>query len=97
MDFLAEGTTTPPMAETIALKCLAFLGGTPEALGRFLAISGASAETIRDRADDPGFLSAVLDFVLSDDDLLTEFCSAESLSARSIHLAAMELDGAACG
>jgi hypothetical protein len=85
------------MAETVALKCLAFIAGTPEALIRFLNASGASATGLRERTTDPGFLSAVLDFVLSDDGLLAEFCRAESLSARSIHLAAAELGEAACG
>ncbi|MFL5239121.1 MAG: DUF3572 domain-containing protein [Rhizomicrobium sp.] len=97
MDFLAESATTRLIAETVALKCLTFIAGTPEALSRFLTASGASAEMIREHADDPGFLSAVLDFILSDDDLLTEFCGAESLSARSIHLASAALGGAACG
>ena len=92
-----ESATTRLMAETVALKCLAFIVNTPEALARFLAASGASAATVRERANDPGFLSALLDFILSDDGLLTEFCSAEPLSTRSIHFAAAELGGVACG
>ena len=80
-------------AETIGLKALSFLAAEPEALDRFLAISGADPSTLRNGAETPHVLAAVLDFLLSDDPLLIRFCEGESLEARAVHLAAARLGG----
>lgn len=61
-------------AETLGLQALGWLAGRPEDAGRFLSMTGANAEEMRDRAADPEFLGFVLDFLLSDEDLLLAFC-----------------------
>jgi hypothetical protein len=74
-------------AETLGLKALGWLVNSPDDLGRFLNISGAGSAELRERASDPVFLGAVLDFLLSDDSLLTAFCEAESVDHKQVHVA----------
>jgi Protein of unknown function (DUF3572) len=62
-------------AETLAIKALGFIAGEPEALGRFLSISGIGPATLRRAAADPAFLAGVLDFFLADEPLLIAFAS----------------------
>jgi Protein of unknown function (DUF3572) len=78
---------------TLGLKALAFLAGAQEDLQRFMAVSGADAATLRARADEPEFLAAVLDYLLANETLLVDFCTAESLEPREVHLAAARLGG----
>ncbi len=80
-------------AETIALKALAYLANQEEVLVRFLAQSGAGAHELRARAEEPAFLASVADFLLADEGLVTGFCEAESLDARTLHLARHVLGG----
>lgn len=62
-------------AESLALQGLGWLAGQDEAFGAFLAQSGSDAATVRARAGDPEMLGAVLDFLLSDEQLLLRFCA----------------------
>jgi hypothetical protein len=78
---------TRERAETIGLNGLAFLAGLPEWLDRFLRLSGLETPALRARASDPDFLRAVLDFLLTDDVLVTDFCKEQGLEARDIHMA----------
>ena len=84
-----------PRAETLALKALAFLAGDGETLNRFLALSGLHLEDLRERADDPFLLGAVLDFMLGDDKLLSPFAESEGLDPKNVHAARRALPGAA--
>jgi Protein of unknown function (DUF3572) len=81
-------------AETIALKALAYLTNRADALERFLALSGAGPADLRARAGEPDFLAGVADFLLADEALLTGFCEAEALDAKSVHMARHVLAGA---
>ena len=74
---------TRDAAETLALKGLAFLVNSPEDLDRFLATSGVDAHTLRQSAGQPELLAAVMDFLLSQEVLLTRFCEDESLCAKA--------------
>src|SRR5436305_13872180 len=60
-------------AETLAIEALGFIAGQPEALGRFLAVSGIGPATLRRAAADPAFLAGVLVFLLGAEPLLTAF------------------------
>lgn len=86
---------TAASAETIALKALGFLVESPTALDRFLAETGADFLNLRERAAEPDFLAAVMDFLLADDALLTAFCESEAIDARTVHLMRRALPGAA--
>lgn len=63
-------------AETLALRALAWLLADDELLGRFLSQSGAAPGDLAQGAADPRFLGAVLDFLLTEDALVTGFCDA---------------------
>ena len=66
-------------AEIVALQALAWLAGTDELLPVFLGSTGASPGDLRSQAGDPGFLAAVLDFLLMDDAWVIAFCDAAGL------------------
>ncbi|MBU6442640.1 MAG: DUF3572 family protein [Alphaproteobacteria bacterium] len=81
-------------AETVALEALGFLAAA-DALGRFMAASGADIDVIRARAGDPEFLAAVMDFLLGDDALVTDFCAQQELDSAALHRLRRALPGAA--
>ncbi|MFY0679388.1 MAG: DUF3572 domain-containing protein [Thalassovita sp.] len=82
-------------AETLALKALAWLVGNEELLPVFLGASGASAEGLRDSANAPEFLGAVLDFLLMDDAWVTQCCDALAVPYESLMQARGHLAGGA--
>ena len=73
------------------LSGLAFLAGLPERFERFMSLSGLETPALRARASDPDVLRAVMDFLLSDDGLVADFCKDQSLDARDIHMAHLVL------
>ena len=60
-------------AEELAISALAYLAGNPDALGRFLSLSGIGPADLRAAAREPGFLAGVLEFFLGDESLLLSF------------------------
>ena len=60
-------------AEGLAISALAYLAGNPDALGRFLSLSGIGPADLRMAAREPGFLAGVLEFFLADESLLLSF------------------------
>lgn len=61
-------------AEVIALQGLAWLAGNDDLCPVFLGASGGSVDDLRERATDPDFLAAVLDFITMDDAWVVAFC-----------------------
>lgn len=61
-------------AEIIALQGLAWLAGNDDLCPVFLGASGGSVDDLRDRATDPAFLAAVLEFITMDDAWVVAFC-----------------------
>lgn len=72
-------TLSRDAAESIALRCLAWLAGNDDLLPVFLGATGVSPGDLRERAQDADFLASVLDFVLMDDAWVMAFCAAEGL------------------
>ena len=66
-------------AQIIALKALGWLAGNDELCPIFLGASGGSVDDLRDRAADPAFQAAVLDFITMDDAWVIAFCDANEL------------------
>ena len=60
-------------AEALAIRALGFVAADPELLPRFLAISGIEAQSIRQAAQEPGFLAGVLQFILAHEPTLMRF------------------------
>ena len=63
-------------AEILALKALTYLAGLDEVMDRFSGLTGMAQGNIVERASDPEMLAGILEFYLSDEALLTEFCEA---------------------
>ena len=70
---------TEDRAETIAIEALGWLAAEEDLLPVFLGASGASMEDVKNRAGDPEFLGAVLDFLTMDDAWVVGFCDAAGL------------------
>jgi hypothetical protein len=84
---------TPDQAATLALKGLAYLANSEGSLDRFLQMSGADRDTLRMRADEPEFLVSLLDFMLTNEELLIGFCEESSTDVRTVHMARHVLSG----
>jgi hypothetical protein len=84
---------TPDQAATLAINALGYLVNFEPELNRFMELSGARAETLRERVDEPEFLAAVLDFLLTNEELLIRFCETASVDARAVHVARHMLAG----
>ncbi len=57
-------------AEKLAISVLAVIAEDADVLGRFLAVTGLGPETLRSAASEPGFLAAVIEYLLQDESLL---------------------------
>lgn len=62
-------------AEVLALRALGWIAGDEGRLQAFLALSGTAPDQIAAEAGNGVFLGAVLDFLLTDDGLVTGFCT----------------------
>jgi hypothetical protein len=70
---------SPEQAEVIALKGLAWLAANEELCPVFLGASGGTVDDMRNRATDPAFQAAVLDFITMDDGWVAAFCDSIDL------------------
>lgn len=86
---------TPENCEILALEGLGWLAGEEEGLQRFLDHSGTDALALRQAADRPETLVAVLDFLLAHEDLLLRFCESAGVEPQTLHRARYQLGGAA--
>lgn len=80
-------------AETLALNALGWLAGQDDLLMVFLGSTGATQSDLAERAGDPVFLGAVLDFLMMDDAWVVAFCDAQSLPYESVMMARVALPG----
>ncbi|WP_020184911.1 DUF3572 domain-containing protein [Methylopila sp. 73B] len=86
---------TADAALDLAAAALGFLASDPERLGRFLALSGLDPSGVRAAAADPGFLPAVLDYVLADETLLVAFAGSQGTEPERVSRARAALGGVA--
>jgi hypothetical protein len=71
---MMTNTATEEGAEILALQALGWLAADEARLERFLALSGLDGATLRQTADSRDTARAVMDFLLSDEELLLDFC-----------------------
>ena len=71
-------------AETMGLAALAFLAEDAPRLGRFLALTGIGPDQLRNAADAPETLLAVLDHLLGDESLLLVFTASRNLRPEAL-------------
>jgi len=80
-----NGPSNPrEVAEIVAIQALSFLASDPERLGLFLSESGIGPQTLRTSANDPKFLTGVLDFILRDDATVKAFADASKLTPQTV-------------
>ena len=65
----------PPDPETLGLQALTFLAADDDRLARFLALTGIQGGQLREMAQSPAGLGAVLDYLLGFEPLLLEFAA----------------------
>lgn len=70
--------------EQIALAVLGFLVDDDERLVRFVQASGLTPDTLRHSSSDPGFLAAVLDHVMGDEETLLDCARALEMKPETI-------------
>lgn len=78
-------------AEAVAVSALSFLAADDERLGRFAALAGIDLGSIREIAGQPGFLTAVMDHIMSDEPLLLDFAASEGIRPEEVARAARVL------
>jgi hypothetical protein len=80
-------------AEALAIQALNFLATEPERLGRFLALSGLEAQSIRTAAAESGFLAGVLAHLGEDEPLLVTFAAEAGVTPADVDQARRTLAG----
>ena len=77
--------------QQVAIDALTFLAGDMDRLGGFLALTGIGVGDIRASASDPGFLVAVMEYLMQDDALLIAFAGEAGLRPEAVAAAARRL------
>ena len=67
---VGAGSRDSSHAQNVALAAFNRLIAEPERLAGFLSVTGLRPDTIRQAADSPGFLAAILDYVSADEGLI---------------------------
>ena len=93
MPSLGEKRISFEKAQEIAVEALLQLTRDPEQVGRFLAVSGIGPESIREAAQEPGFLAGVLEFYMADEAMLLAYCENAGLRPTMIATARFALAG----
>jgi len=78
-------------AESIGVSALLFLVGDPQRLARFLALTGVGPTELRENAQAPRMLAAVLDHMLQDESMLLVFCASDGIQPGEVVPAQREL------
>lgn len=81
------------LAETIALRALAWLASNEDLLPIFMGSTGAEPGDLKSRANDPDFLGSVLDFLMMDDAWVVACCDALALPYETLQQARAALPG----
>jgi hypothetical protein len=83
----------PEQAQTIALNILTFLVSEPERAEAFLRATGMEPNEIRERASDRQFLAGIVDYILSDEQLLISFANDQEIKPDAIWTVRRALPG----
>ena len=85
---------TREQAEMLAITILTFIAAEQPVMEAFLAQTGLSREDIASNASDAEFLGGVIDFLLSDETTLLDFCQANDVDPELPAKARYALPGA---
>ena len=81
-------------AEILALHVVAFITQRDNVLQQLIVQTGMTPSTLRERTNDPEFLAGVVDFILSNEQLLLEFCKFKKLAPTRLVRIRQKLPGA---
>jgi hypothetical protein len=87
------GSIGQDVAEAMAIDILVWLSGQPDLMGRFLALTGVEAASIRQAAREPGFLAAVTGFVMAHEPTLLAYCASNDVPADRVAASHHRLSG----
>jgi len=77
----------------LAIQALAFIADEPERLAGFLAVTGLTVERIRQAANQPDFLTGVLEHMLANESLLIAFAASAAIDPAEVARARNRLGG----
>jgi len=80
-------------SEGVAIAAFTFLAGEPEYFSRFAGVTGIDLSDIAEIAGSREFLTAVLEYMLSDESLLLAFCENNNQQPEIVNTAHMVLGG----
>lgn len=83
----------PEQAETIALQALVWILEDDDMTAKFLGMSGADLQALRQGADAPEVLCSVMDFILMDDQTVLRFAESVQMKPENVPLARYSLPG----
>jgi hypothetical protein len=89
-----SGFLPPENAEILALQGLEWLAGDTQGLQAFINHSGLDPADLREAVGSPEMALAVLDFLLSNEELLLGFCQSADIAPKQLYLARASLGGA---
>jgi hypothetical protein len=93
----AASSTGAAAAAGMAVEALGWLAANEERLERFLALSGLGPQNLRQAAAEPRFLTAILDYLASNEALLLDFARDNSHSPEDVARAHAVLRGPEAG
>lgn len=93
----ASPSTGAEAAAQMAIEALGWLAADEERLERFLALSGLGPQNLRQAAAEPRFLTAILDYLASNEALLVDFARENAHSPEEVARAHAILRGPEAG
>jgi hypothetical protein len=93
----ASPSTGAEAAAAMAVEALGWLAADEERLERFLALSGLGPQNLRQAAAEPRFLTAILDYLASNETLLLDFARENGHSPEEVAKAHTILRGPEAG
>ena len=81
------------LGDSLAIAALNFLASDGDRLERFLSTTGLGPHNLRKAANEPHFLKSVLEYVASDEPLLTAFAAEAGLDPAAVGRALITTQG----
>ncbi|MDX3973436.1 DUF3572 domain-containing protein [Shinella sp.] len=88
-----KDTPATAEAESTAVAILGWIASEPELLSRFLALTGVAPTEVRNAVNDPGFLAALVDFLMGHEPTLLAFSAATGVTPETVVRAHAILSG----
>ena len=88
-------TFSPLAAESLAIEAFTFIANDPEHASRFMSLSGFDMGSLRTAAKEPHFFAGLLDYVMTDERLISELAIATGHTPEAIVAACLSLKGPA--